>query len=326
MNDDSSQLTYSDGEDDIRGERNSRRYAQHDEDSYGRHDEDSHAHNAEDDEEGEDDDSYEVEDASVQADTIALFGAYGPTGHHFLRLALEAGYRVRALVTPGIKLDHHEQFGSHLYTVTGQLNDAAKVQEVVYGSAYVVCMVGETLLAHQNPKKKKDYKKDTLLDFVKLLYPIMTRQDDPVISGFLFQATALAANAKGKTPMFSQFVKTLNRKRSLFLQDQDAVIHFIDSQHRTKQRNSSNSSSDGQENPPARRALFSYIVTRPGVLRDGPSTKKLAASKSVSAHGLLLLALFCHQVLLKLFSLTLIWSLATGPFSFQSRRFGRIFP
>jgi hypothetical protein len=111
---------------------------------------------------------------------------------------------------------------------------------------------------------------------VKKLYPIMTRQDDPVIKGFLFQATALASDDKGKVPLFSKVVKkTVQRGKSAYLEDMDAAIQYIHSQHKKKKQNAA-------EDPKWRAPLFPYIVTRPGSLREGPSSKKLAASKSVS--------------------------------------------
>lgn len=263
MDDSASQLTYSDGEDDHRithrceGTNNSETCSEEDDNnSSARADVD------------EDDD--ELDQNSQQQETIALFGAYGPTGHHFMRLALDAGYKVRALVTPGVKLD---QSFDDLYTVMGTLEDAAKIQEVVYGSTYVVCMLGETLPRHNN----LNYPRDCLQKFLKVLYPIMTRQDDPVVLGFLFQATALAADANGKAPLFSKVVKKINRKRSAYLQDVDAAIQWIHSQHDRKKKADEVKEQDRKVRLP----LFPYIVTRPGVLREGPSTKKLAASKSV---------------------------------------------
>lgn len=233
--DDCSNLTYSDAEDDVQHRKS------YDNDDY---DEQSY------------EDDYDDDQDEHTAETIALFGASSPTGHHFLRLALDAGYRVRALVKPGMKLDGEFE---DLHTVVGTLDDTAILQEVVYSSTYVVCMLGET------PSTKH---RDSLQNFVKTLYSIMIRQDEPPIKGFLFQATSLASDGRGKKrlPLLTKVMRKVNslqKHRSSHLQDMDAAIQFIASQKK--------------------KVGFSYIVTRPSiVLRDGPSTKKLAASKSVS--------------------------------------------
>lgn len=212
---------------------------------------------SQDDDDEEDSDDPQEEDS----ETIALFGADGPTGHHFLRLALDAGYRIRALVPPGKQLAGEFE---DLLTVVGTLEDAAQIQQVVYSSTYVVCMLGETT-AVKTP--------DGFQRFVKTLYRIMKRQDDPVVKRFLFQATSLASDGRGKTPVLSKLIRKVvsSKQRSANLQDMDAAIQFICAQHRAH----------SQE-----KVSFQYIVTRPSfVLRDGPSTKKLAASKSVSTRS-----------------------------------------
>jgi NAD(P)H-binding len=204
----------------------------------------------------------EEEEESRVAETIALFGADGCTGHHFLRLALDAGYRVRALVAPSTKLEGDFE---DLYTVIGTLNDDAKVQEVVYSSTYVVSMVGESVLA-----KSGDYPRDCLLKFSKTLYRIMQRQDEHDIRGFLFQSTSLAANQWGELPFFAKFIRAyFTRRRYLkYLDDLDAVTRFVYSK------------SWGDK-----KVAFPYVITRPtSFLRDGRSTKKLQASRSVRMH------------------------------------------
>lgn len=104
------------------------------------------------------------------SNTIALFGAGSPTAAHFLRLALDAGYRVRALL---VQSDHalasrstypgrasrlakalkeefadccsshpHPQQPQQLEWVrAGSVYDAAAVAAVLQNATYVVCMM-----------------------------------------------------------------------------------------------------------------------------------------------------------------------------------------
>ena len=66
------------------------------------------------------------------------------------------------------------------------------------------------------------------------------------------------------------------QRRSAFLRDQDDVIDRIGIEHGLRHHNEENRSVDFK--PPH----FRFIVTRPSILlQDGPSSRKLAASKSV---------------------------------------------
>ena len=280
MTDNNSILSYSSAEDEFRDERHSRldRHS-HQYQSNNSLDQDdrrrSHPEGAEDDFHRRRRPSQPLERSSstTRSTVIALFGAFGPTGHHFLRLALDAGYQVRALVAPGTTLEH--DFDG-VTSVKGSLQDADKVQEVVYGSTFVVCM----LVGCETMTASPDYPKNTLLQFTKLLYPMMTRQDDPPIQVFLFQASSLASDGHGKAPLLTKMLKTVTtRYRTDQLNDMNAVISYIHSRHRGKAK-----------------LHFPYIVTRPptGALRDGPSTKKMAASKSVRLFVCLFAVLECR--------------------------------
>jgi uncharacterized protein YbjT (DUF2867 family) len=66
----------------------------------------------------------------IPENVIAIFGAYGVTGHYFLQLALEAGYHVRALMLPGIVLEDM-QGNDNLSLITGTLDDESKIRRVV---------------------------------------------------------------------------------------------------------------------------------------------------------------------------------------------------
>jgi hypothetical protein len=123
---------------------------------------------------------------SEASNTIALFGATGKTGNQFLRLALDAGYRVRALIKGGnagncsIK-GFIDQPG--LTLVTGDLTDEYKIKCTVRGSDCVVCMLGDTL------PTKKNYPVGRMTAFLNKLYPIMKKEAS--ISVFLYQVSSL---------------------------------------------------------------------------------------------------------------------------------------
>jgi len=107
------------------------------------------------------------------------------------------------------------------------------------------------------------------------------------------QSTSLAADIKGHTPLFSQVLKTATvvggaavnalpfvtaGEKSQAVLDQDAAVQEMARQHSKRRRNTKeNNNQDALERP-----HFAYIVTRPtALLKEGPSTRTVAASKSV---------------------------------------------
>jgi uncharacterized protein YbjT (DUF2867 family) len=112
---------------------------------------------------------------------IALFGIHGATGSHFVKLALDAGYRVQALVPPTslskVTIQHDD-----LTLVEGTLDDGnvKSLARVVNGATYVVCLLGKDVLP-----SKRDYPPHYLLQFCKTLYPIMKESSHTKL--FLYQ-------------------------------------------------------------------------------------------------------------------------------------------
>jgi putative NADH-flavin reductase len=88
---------------------------------------------------------------------IALFGASGKTGQHLLRLALEAGHEVTALVrTPAkISLTH-----PNLRLVQGDLQDRLKVEQALQGADAVLSTLGPS---HNRPTYEISQGTHTLL-------------------------------------------------------------------------------------------------------------------------------------------------------------------
>jgi len=149
--------------------------------------------------------------------TIALFGGTGKTGRPFLRLALDAGYRVRALVPPrrrrrrlpsraardGIDdeedddYDYGAEFGvddeeddedsidhPYLRRIVGDATDLDSIRHALRKSDYVVCLDGLTD-ALPDVTSRHYPASNYLTSFVRLLYPLM--RQIPTIRVFLFQ-------------------------------------------------------------------------------------------------------------------------------------------
>jgi len=238
---------------------------------------------------------------------IAIFGAYGVTGHHFLKFAMEAGYKVKALVLPGMDMDDVAGSGN-LRLVTGSFEEMEKVRMVVHNATYVVCLLNDCdpslhLLSSSvagfgnqenfpppignigynttnnddgdddddnndgtNKKKKKkddNYHPFSLnLNFMHNLVPIL--EQSKTCRVLLYQASSLASDGKGTTPILSKVVKKLAVRKNWkgMKREQDKIVKYIVNQ--------------------TKNASFNYIITRPSdtLIRDGSSRKKLAASKS----------------------------------------------
>jgi hypothetical protein len=97
-----------------------------------------------------------VSDNDPSEETIAVFGAYGVTGHYFLQLAMEAGYKVRALVLPGITLDDVAPASENLRLITGSFDEEEKVRRVVKSASYVVCLLNDCNKSLQLKRQQED--------------------------------------------------------------------------------------------------------------------------------------------------------------------------
>ena len=83
-----------------------------------------------------------VSNKDPSEETIAIFGAYGVTGQYFLKFAMEAGYKIHALLLPGIKLEDFEG-NPYVRFTTGTYDDIQKVRSVVRKASYVVCLLND---------------------------------------------------------------------------------------------------------------------------------------------------------------------------------------
>ena len=111
--------------------------------------------------------------SAVDDSTIALFGAYGVTGHYFLKFALEAGYNVRVLLWPGIRLEDMEG-NPKLTVVTGAYDDDQKVRRVIRKAAYVVCMLNDCDNSKaQNANGSSQQQQQSNYGFIQRLVPLL---------------------------------------------------------------------------------------------------------------------------------------------------------
>lgn len=197
-------------------------------------------------------DDYESEPPEVDTshEMIGLFGAHGATGQHFVKLALDAGYSIQALApcAESVELQNEQ-----LTVIEGSMDDVDKIEQVISGATFVVCMLGDTL------PKRREYKENCLLDFVKTLYPLMQESS---VTLFLYQANSLTNDLQGKAPIFSRIIKATMNLFGVYpsVHEHDNVVKYV------------------VENA---NDYFHFIVTRPGILRNGPSKKRLTSSRSL---------------------------------------------
>lgn len=244
-------------------------------------------------------------DVPSSGERIAVLGAHSPTGRHFCRLALDAGYVIQALIPPhaaasdmdsnnadGRQQQHQQQqsdnnedgaddgddhqdsstidnrtnesvfleeastLSEQLIIIQGELDHGPSLEAVLENATYVVCFVAETL-----PKRNRDYPKQFLSSWIPQLYPLLKEASAARV--FLYQASWLAVDVQEPMPIISKVWKLLfmQWQRHGYLQDQDAVIRYM------------------VDHTPE--DWLHFIITRPGLVVEGPSRKKLQASKSV---------------------------------------------
>ena len=125
-------------------------------------------------------DSKGTQDISYSSNqpTIALFGASGVTGGHFLTAALDAGYNVRCLQVDDPREAHLQ---SDWATVKLGLEDDEQIRATVTAADYVVIMLGDVLPG------KQEYPSGFLLSFVERLYDILREEES--VQVVLFQVS-----------------------------------------------------------------------------------------------------------------------------------------
>ena len=187
-------------------------------------------------------------------ETIALFGGTGQTGRHIVTYALEKGYKVQMLARSPSKVDVKHV---NLTVIQGDLANAGALEAVVQGATYVISCAG-------GPHNAKKYPKGMMLNFVKLLFPIMSAE--PSVKVFLFQAGAFSA-APGKPLSFMMKVmrSTIGSMLGLgpMVRDNEAVTFYMAETIKD----------------------FDVIVTRPGMLEEKDNGLVLVANHDSAPSG-----------------------------------------
>ena len=182
------------------------------------------------------------------AETIAVFGATGKTGHHVVQHALAKGYKVRALARTPDKVAVKD---SNLKVIKGDFDDLAALTETVQGATYVICCAG-------GPSGKA-YPTGFMTAFVRRLWPVL--EEEPALKVFLFQSVIFARDADGSLPLLMKLLGPVAARlngNTEMLKDNTAVTQFI------------------AANAPHR---FDTIVTRPGSIAEKPGGARLKADQ-----------------------------------------------
>lgn len=188
-------------------------------------------------------------------ETIALFGSTGVTGKYFLKLALEGGFKVQAMVRSKDKIEEDLQKNPSLAITEGDFANTEAITGTVKGANYVVCMAGAPA-----GKAKQDYPANLMLNFVTSLTKIII-DTAPSVKVLLYQAGAFSVLPGKSLGLFQNALKTVVGEWIMKLgpnvEDNNDVIKYIEE----------NKGSFG----------FQTIVSRPAALTDKPAKDTLVA-------------------------------------------------
>ncbi|MFD4574190.1 NAD(P)-dependent oxidoreductase [Streptomyces sp. NPDC058417] len=145
--------------------------------------------------------------------TFLVLGGTGRTGRHFVRLALDEGHRVRALVRDPAKLALPHP---GLERVSGSITENPDLDALLAGTDHVVAMLG-------NAAMQREHAINTA--FVRALVPAMRRHG---VSRFLYQAGGLSAPPGKKLPPSLRLVRaTLARRNVGQHEDNETVMRYL---------------------------------------------------------------------------------------------------
>ncbi|CAD5990993.1 NAD(P)-dependent oxidoreductase [Agreia sp. COWG] len=181
--------------------------------------------------------------------TFLALGATGQTGQHFVRLALDAGHRVRALARTPAKLTRNHP---ELEVVSGSITDGLDLDALVPGCDFIVVMLG-------NAEAQRDNQINTA--FMRELVPAMRRQG---VTRLLYQAGGLSTPPGEKLPLALQLVRaTIARSYIGQHEDNEAVMRYLDDEARD----------------------IEWMVHRAGIGSDKPSKGVLQRSSTAFSIG-----------------------------------------
>ncbi|KAK4502059.1 hypothetical protein PRZ48_007870 [Zasmidium cellare] len=149
--------------------------------------------------------------------TFLVFGATGGTGRHFVKLALEEGHRVKAIVRSPAKLAWIQN--PNLQVIQGSITDdpLPLLDECMSDSDYVVSMVGDARMQMQS--------KVNTAFVEKQLVPSMRRNG---VKRFLHQAGGLSKPYKEYfSPYLWMLRHTIARAYAGQHADNEAVMKYL---------------------------------------------------------------------------------------------------
>lgn len=180
--------------------------------------------------------------------TFLVFGASGGTGQHFVRLALQQGHKVRALVRNTSKVSSIQD--ANFSVSTGSISNVSNnLDELLTGTDYVVAMLGDV---------KAQQKEKICTAFIKELVPAMRRNK---VKHLLFQAGGLSKPFQGSlSPILWVLRNTIISWAGYTGQheDNEAVMEYLT----------------------LKAGDIDWIVHRAGIGSDGPSKGTLKRSKT----------------------------------------------
>ncbi|CAB9505292.1 NmrA-like family [Seminavis robusta] len=201
----------------------------------------------------------------MTGETIGLFGGTGSTGNYFLRLALEAGFKVQACVRNPDKIDkeiqdkYKDKDKDQLVIVQGTFTEKQDIAKTIQGATYVVCMAGAPM------GKPKEYPKDIMLTFFTTLTQVIQENNTSSTSStssstsstppkvVLYQAGAFSPTPDRPLTMIHSVFKAVGQwvmGLGPNVDDNTQVIAYIHQNINT--------------------LGFNTIVSRPGMLNDKP--------------------------------------------------------
>jgi len=178
----------------------------------------------------------------TEQQTVLVLGATGQTGQHFTRMALDSGYRVRALArTPAKLRAAHDD----LDVVAGSISDELDLDALLDGVDAVAAMLGDRAAQQERLVNTP---------FVRRLVPAMRRSGTRRL---LYQAGGLsAAPGRRLAPPLRLVRRTIARSYDGQHRDNEAVMRYLDDEARD----------------------LAWVVHRAGIGSDGPSKGELRRS------------------------------------------------
>lgn len=145
--------------------------------------------------------------------TVLVFGGTGQTGQHFVRLALQDGFRVRALARNPAKFAIVDP---NLEVIQGSITDIPDLDALVAGTDFIVSMLGDAAAQRERP---------IVTDLVRQLVPAMRRNG---VSRFLHQAGGLSARPHRRLPPVLWLIRhTIARSHDGQHRDNEAVMRYL---------------------------------------------------------------------------------------------------